>query len=66
MSLKLEVEVQETQILLAALAEQPFKQVADLWFKIKSQAESQLQVAQQPPQAPAAQPVGQQPAPVND
>ncbi len=50
MSIQLNVEVQETQVILAALAKQPFEQVADLWFKLKNQAEQQLQAK------PAAEP----------
>lgn len=42
MTIQLNLEVQEAQFILNALSEAPFKQVADLWFKIKSQAETQL------------------------
>lgn len=46
MSIQLTVEVQEAQFILNAIADQPFKQVADLWFKIKSQAEQQVRLQQ--------------------
>ncbi len=43
MSIQLNLEVQEVQAALSALSKMPFEQVADLWFKIKAQAEQQLQ-----------------------
>lgn len=52
MTIQLNVEVQEAQAILNFLSKGPFEQVADLWFKIKSQAEQQLaQQAQAPQQA---------------
>lgn len=46
MSIQLDVEIQEAQFILNAIADQPFKQVADLWFKIKTQAEAQVAAQQ--------------------
>lgn len=46
MTLQVTLEVQEVQFVLNAIAKQPFEQVADLWFKIKSQAEAQIKAQQ--------------------
>jgi hypothetical protein len=57
MSIQLNVEIQEAQQILNALADQPFKQIADLWFKVKTQAEQQLAAQQAAAnQAPAPEP----------
>lgn len=50
MTIQLSLEVQEVQFILGSISEQPFKQVADLWFKVKSQAESQLAQQQAQPE----------------
>lgn len=55
MSIQLNVELQEVQAVLNALAKLPFEQVADLWFKIKSQAEQQIAAKQQNPVEPVDQ-----------
>lgn len=55
MTIQLSIEVQEAQLILGSLAKAPFEQVADLWFKIKSQAESQL-IAQQQAEQPSDDP----------
>lgn len=54
MSIQLNVEVQETQVILSALAELPLKNSLDLWFKVKSQAEQQLAAQQQASTHPPA------------
>jgi hypothetical protein len=41
-SVNLSLSINETQAVLASLAKQPFEQVADLWFKIKNEAEQQI------------------------
>jgi hypothetical protein len=41
-SVNLSLSINETQAILASLAKQPFEQVADLWFKIKNEAEQQI------------------------
>lgn len=48
MDILLKISVAETQIILAALGKLPMETAIDVWSKIKSQAESQLQVAQAP------------------
>jgi len=55
MSLSITLEVQEVQAILSSIAKQPFEQVADLWFKIKGQAEQQLAAQQQVAQQPTAE-----------
>ena len=45
-SVNLSLSINETQAVLASLAKQPFEQVADLWFKIKNEAERQIGMAQ--------------------
>lgn len=57
MSIKLEVEVQDVQLVLAGLAKLPLENSIDTWFKVKNQAEAQLS-EQNPP--------GQQPAPADN
>lgn len=47
MSIQLNVEVQDAQIILSALAELPLKHSLDTWFKVKSQAEQQVAAQQQ-------------------
>jgi hypothetical protein len=54
MSIKIEIEVQEAQAILDALAKLPLEKSLDLWLKIKTQAEQQLH-AQQAPQPSVAQ-----------
>ena len=49
MQLNISLEVQEVQFVLSAIAKQPFEQVADLWFKLKNQAEAQLKEQSEPP-----------------
>jgi hypothetical protein len=55
MSIQLNVEIREVQVVLAALAKQPFEQIADLWFKLKNQAEQQL-TNEPPASSPDPQP----------
>lgn len=54
MSIQLTVEVQEAQMILGALAKLPLENSLDTWFKLKTQAEQQLQAQQAAAQAPAA------------
>lgn len=64
MTIQVTLEVQEVQFIMNAVAKQPFEQVADLWFKIKAQAEQQLAKEQAKQTATAAQ---EDPAPgLND
>lgn len=42
----LNLDVNETQIILQALSKLPFETVADLWFKVKTTAEQQVSVQQ--------------------
>jgi hypothetical protein len=74
MSIQLNVEVQEAQMILGALAKLPLEQSADTFFKIRSQAEQQIAAQQQDaapaapatpaaPAAPAAKPSGAGDAP---
>lgn len=53
MSIQLNLEVNEVQLLMAGLGELPLKQGLDVWFKIRSQAEAQAQAQQAAAQAPA-------------
>jgi hypothetical protein len=46
MSIQLNLEVNEVQLLMAALGELPLKQGIDTWFKVRSQAEAQIQAQQ--------------------
>lgn len=56
MSIQLTVEFQEAQMILGALAKLPLESSLDTWFKVKTQAENQLQARQAAPAAaPAAQ-----------
>jgi hypothetical protein len=48
MSIQLTIEVQEAQMILGALAKLPLENVLDTWFKVKTQAETQLQAQQAP------------------
>lgn len=50
MNLTINLSVGEVQTILAAIAKQPFEQVADLFFKLKQQAEQQLAAQQEQPQ----------------
>lgn len=45
MALKIELEVQEVNTVLAALSKQPFEIVADLVYKIKKDAEAQIEAS---------------------
>lgn len=59
MSITLALEPQEVNTVLAGLGELPLKSGLDTWFKIRNQAEQQMQAQQQPPQpadAPAQEP----------
>lgn len=57
MSLQLNVEVQEVQMILAGLAKLPLEVSLDTWHKVKTQAEAQLQEQQaQAPEAPPEAP----------
>lgn len=49
-NLNITLSVGEVQTILAAIAKQPFEQVADLFFKLKQQAEQQLAAQQEQPQ----------------
>ena len=62
MSIQVNLEVQEVQAIMNALAKMPFEQVADLWFKVKAQAEQQLAARQQNPVAEPAPKTEQEPA----
>jgi hypothetical protein len=66
MSIQLTVEVQEAQMILGALAKLPLENSLDTWFKVKTQAEKQLQAQQAPAPAEAtedsAQPIAVHPA----
>jgi len=44
--LNLTLSVQETQTILQALGKLPFESVADVWFKVKGQAEQQVAAQQ--------------------
>lgn len=46
MNLKLEVTMEEGNLLLSALAKQPFEAVVGLINKLQQQAQSQIQAAQ--------------------
>lgn len=50
MSLQINIEVQEAQLILNALSKLPLEHSLDTWLKVKTQAEQQLQ-AQQPQDA---------------
>lgn len=54
MTIQLTLEVQEAQMILGALGKLPLEQSLDLWAKVKTQAQQQLQPA--PVAAPAAEP----------
>lgn len=54
MSIQLTVEVQEAQMILGALAKLPLENSLDTWFKVKTQAENQLQAQQAAVAAPVA------------
>lgn len=54
MSIQLTVEVQEAQMILGALAKLPLENSLDTWFKVKTQAENQLQAQQAASSAAAA------------
>lgn len=47
MSIQLNLEVNEVQLVMGALGEIPLKQGIDTWFKIRSQAEAQIQAQNQ-------------------
>jgi hypothetical protein len=53
MNLKFEVTMEEGNLLIAALAKQPFEAVAGLINKLQQQAQSQLQTP--PQEAPKAE-----------
>ncbi len=55
MSLQLNLEVSEIQIILAGLAKLPLESSLETWAKVKSQAE-QLLALRQPVAQPAAEP----------
>lgn len=59
MSLKIELEVHEVQAVLAGLAKLPLENSIDAWFKVKNQAEAQME--QQRSAEPQSS--GQEPAP---
>lgn len=44
--IQLSLSVQETQIILQSLGKLPFEAVADVWFKVKAQAEQQVAAQQ--------------------
>jgi hypothetical protein len=48
MSIQLNLEINEVQLLMTGLGELPLKQVIDTWFKVRSQAEAQIQAQAQP------------------
>lgn len=58
MSVNINLELQEVQFVMNAIGKEPFSQVADLWFKIKGQAESQLAAEQQAPKPEEPAPQG--------
>lgn len=59
MSIQLNLEINEVQLLMSALGELPLKQGIDTWFKVRSQAEAQIQAQKQEQvAAEAAAPVG--------
>jgi hypothetical protein len=70
MSIQLNLEVNEVQLLMAALGELPLKQGIYTWLKVRSQAEAQIQAQQAPapavdaaaPATPAAPATDAQPA----
>jgi hypothetical protein len=51
MSIQLNLEVNEVQLLMAGLGKLPLEQGLDTWFKVRSQAESQIQAQQATPPA---------------
>lgn len=53
MSIQLNLEINEVQLLMSALGELPLKQGLDTWFKVRNQAEAQIQAQQAAAQAPA-------------
>lgn len=53
MSVNIQLEPQEVNVVLAGLGEIQLKNSLDLWFKIKSQAEQQMAAQQQAAQQPA-------------
>lgn len=55
MTLQINIEVPEAQLILGALSKLPLEVSLDIWHKVKSQAEAQLQ-AQQAQQEPAPEP----------
>ena len=55
MSIQLNLEVTEIQLLMTALGEIPLKQSLDVWLKVRGQTEAQLS-AQAQAQAQAATP----------
>lgn len=55
MSIQLNLEVTEIQLLMTALGEIPLKQSLDVWLKIRGQTEAQLS-AQAQAAAPAPEP----------
>ena len=52
--LKFEVSMEEANLLIAALAKQPFEAVAGLITKLQGQAQTQMAANQPPPQDQAA------------
>lgn len=54
MPIQLTVDVKEVQMLMGALGKLPLENSLDLWAKIRSQAEQQLQAQQAAPVAQAA------------
>jgi hypothetical protein len=46
--IKLELNINEVNLLLASLAKQPFEVSSDLIFKVRAQATPQVQQEQQP------------------
>ena len=57
MSIQLNVEPNEAQMILAGLAKIPLESSIDVWFKVKMQAEKQMQEQQAAQaQAPAGLP----------
>lgn len=53
-NLKFEVSMEEANLLIAALAKQPFEAVAGLIQKLQQQAQSQMQQAPSVEEAPKA------------
>lgn len=55
MSIKIEIEVNEANVLFNALSQMPYGQVEQLMNKLRMQIVPQVQSTQPPPTAPAAE-----------